>query len=74
MHIVSSLNNSSGGCYWLFEVGQEVHGAGRATAKTLCDAVPKRRRRKKKLERGRAAVTLSPAGRPIVLSGSGWVR
>jgi hypothetical protein len=51
MHIISGLNHSSGGCYWLFEVGQEVHGAGRATAKTLHDAVPKRRR-KRKLEEG----------------------
>lgn len=51
MHIISSLNNSSGGCYWLFEVGQEVHGASGATVKTLLDTVP-HSRRKRKLAKG----------------------
>lgn len=71
MHIISSLNNSFGGCYWLLEVGQEVHGAGRAAAKALLDAVTNRKRR---LEGGAAyQQSPSPVGRLIVLRGSGWV-
>jgi hypothetical protein len=45
MHIICSPNNYLGGCCWLLEVGQEVHGAGQAVAKVLLDAAPKRKRR-----------------------------
>lgn len=39
----------------MFEVGQEVHGAGRATAKALLDAAQKRRSGAGESERPRAA-------------------
>ena len=37
------MNDCPGGCYRLFEGGQEVHGAGRVTAKVLLNAAQQRR-------------------------------